>query len=86
MAFFNEPTPMPRFNHIALQTAFQCIDVINYLNEHRSAGDIEVAFKIGLSTGPCLVGNIGGEEVKASAFSILTFTAVFFYGFRKICK
>lgn len=71
MAFFNEPSPLPRFNHLALQTAFQCIEVIKHLNEHRTTGDIEVTFRIGLSTGPCLVGNIGGEEVLTNIFRIL---------------
>ncbi|KAH3745036.1 adenylate cyclase, adenylate cyclase [Pelomyxa schiedti] len=61
MAFFNEPTRIANFNEVALQAACHCMEVVRLINE-KCKDQLQVHFKTGISTGPCLVGNVGGGE------------------------
>lgn len=62
LAVFDAPTPGPDHEFRAARTALEMQDAIN-----RVAGDDPDAprFRIGINTGPALIGNIGSAELRS---------------------
>eukprot|EP00727_Mastigamoeba_balamuthi_P012048 m51a1_g7466 hypothetical protein (751) ;mRNA; f:164217-166527 len=62
MSFWNEPVPVPRHAERAAEAALECLEAANRISELEAGQGPRILVKFGLSTGPCLIGNIGGKE------------------------
>jgi adenylate cyclase len=63
VAVFGAPSDDPRHAENAVKSALSCCERLNALNaENRSAGDPVLAHRIGVNSGPAVVGNIGSKR------------------------
>lgn len=66
MAFWNAPLDEPNHRALACLSAVECIEVLNKLNSELDPGLSEKPdIRIGLNSGPMVVGNTGSEKKKA---------------------
>eukprot|EP00727_Mastigamoeba_balamuthi_P005034 m51a1_g14529 hypothetical protein (751) ;mRNA; r:927723-930053 len=62
MSFWNEPVPVPRHAERAAEATLECLETANKISELEAGQGPRILVKFGLSTGPCLIGNIGGKD------------------------
>ncbi len=63
MAFWNAPIDTPNHKELAVKSALEMMDKLDYLNNINVFGDQnKINIGIGINTGKCIVGNMGSEQ------------------------
>ena len=63
MAFWNAPIDTPKHKELAITSALEMIDKLDYLNNMNGFGDQnKINIGIGINTGKCIVGNMGSKQ------------------------
>ena len=63
MAFWNAPIDTPKHKELAITSALEMMDKLDYLNNMNGFGDQnKINIGIGINTGKCIVGNMGSKQ------------------------
>ena len=63
MAFWNAPIDTPNHKELAITSALEMMDKLDYLNNMNGFGDQnKINIGIGINTGKCIVGNMGSKQ------------------------
>ena len=63
MAFWNAPIDTPKHKELAITSALEMMDKLDYLNNINGFGDQnKINIGIGINTGKCIVGNMGSKQ------------------------
>ena len=63
MAFWNAPIDTPKHKELAITSALEMMDKLDYLNNMNGFGDSnKINIGIGINTGKCIVGNMGSKQ------------------------
>ena len=63
MAFWNAPIDTPKHKELAITSALEMMDKLDYLNYMNGFGDQnKINIGIGINTGKCIVGNMGSKQ------------------------
>ena len=63
MAFWNAPIDTPNHKELAVKSALEMMDKLDYLNNMNGFGDQnKINIGIGINTGKCIVGNMGSKQ------------------------
>ena len=63
MEFWNAPIDTPKHKELAITSALEMMDKLDYLNNMNGFGDQnKINIGIGINTGKCIVGNMGSKQ------------------------